>query len=84
MKQLLVLTVLIALTGLTAAASVGGASRKIDWSLVRPISEFPHVARRIQNLLGDVAAVKTNRNQRIVGGTIASPGQIPYQVYQQI
>lgn len=67
----------VALVGLSVAMSVAGKStRKIDWSLVRPISEFAHVRQRIQSL----TETKSLMNQRIVGGQIASPGQIPYQV----
>ncbi|EAT40041.1 AAEL008199-PA [Aedes aegypti] len=76
MKYLAVLSVVVALVGLSVAISVAGKStRKIDWSLVRPISEFAHVRQRIQSL----TETKSLMNQRIVGGQIASPGQIPYQ-----
>ncbi|XP_058837317.1 brachyurin-like [Topomyia yanbarensis] len=59
----------------------GRSNRKIDWSLVRPISEFPHVTRWIQNLLGNVTTANSHNNhsQRIVGGQVASSDQIPYQ-----
>ncbi|KAL9701985.1 hypothetical protein quinque_005426 [Culex quinquefasciatus] len=73
--KLLACAVLL-LVGLTVA---NGSTRKIDWSLVRPISEFPHVAKRIQDLTGLKTGFNSGSNQRIVGGQNASPGQFPYQ-----
>lgn len=74
--KLLACAVLL-LVGLTVA---NGSTRKIDWSLVRPISEFPHVAKRIEDLTEGKTGYNSGSNQRIVGGQIASPGQFPYQV----
>uniref|UniRef100_A0A182NGV9 Uncharacterized protein n=1 Tax=Anopheles dirus TaxID=7168 RepID=A0A182NGV9_9DIPT len=52
----------------------------IDWSRVRPLSEFPHIAARVAQLhkaqpYGGLKAP----SMRIVGGSIATAGQIPYQ-----
>ncbi|XP_062549418.1 brachyurin-like [Armigeres subalbatus] len=81
MSHLVVLlSLVVALAGSVVALSIPGKSvRKIDWSLVRPISEFPHVQQITKNILGDSASEKFASNQRIVGGQVASAGQIPYQ-----
>ncbi|XP_058457215.1 brachyurin-like [Malaya genurostris] len=70
----------LVVTILLASAAVGRPSRKIDWNLVRPIGEFPHVTRRVHDhLLGDVDITRSRTDQRIVGGQVASPERIPYQ-----
>uniref|UniRef100_A0A182RF92 Peptidase S1 domain-containing protein n=1 Tax=Anopheles funestus TaxID=62324 RepID=A0A182RF92_ANOFN len=68
---------------LAAAALVDGAHYQgtIDWSRVRPLHEFPHIAARV----GQLKEVQLDGgfkgpSMRIVGGSIATAGQIPYQV----
>ncbi|XP_049547581.1 brachyurin-like [Anopheles darlingi] len=58
----------------------------IDWSQVRPLGEFPHIAARIEQLKsaeyrrgGNPGPLHRAPTSRIVGGSIASAGQIPYQ-----
>ncbi|XP_055610665.1 brachyurin-like [Uranotaenia lowii] len=59
-----------------------GASADIDWSLVRPMSEFPRIANRIQQLVQKTGNGKVDQvrlNPRIVGGQPTTPENIPYQ-----
>uniref|UniRef100_A0A182QMP3 Peptidase S1 domain-containing protein n=1 Tax=Anopheles farauti TaxID=69004 RepID=A0A182QMP3_9DIPT len=67
-----------------AAGYVDGARFEgtIDWSRVRPLSEFPHIAARVEQLEKAQAyggRLKTPPSVRIVGGSVATAGQIPYQ-----
>ncbi|XP_058067014.1 brachyurin-like [Anopheles bellator] len=53
----------------------------IDWSRVRPLNEFSHIISRVDKLKQDNAmrGIPESSVPRIVGGSIAAAGQIPYQ-----
>uniref|UniRef100_A0A182WII5 Peptidase S1 domain-containing protein n=1 Tax=Anopheles minimus TaxID=112268 RepID=A0A182WII5_9DIPT len=79
------LTLIVGTVALLAAAAslVDGAHFQgiIDWSRVRPLDEFPHIAARVDQLKKtQLDGGFEGPSMRIVGGSIATAGQIPYQV----
>uniref|UniRef100_A0A182PHM0 Peptidase S1 domain-containing protein n=1 Tax=Anopheles epiroticus TaxID=199890 RepID=A0A182PHM0_9DIPT len=78
------LSLMVATIALVAAGLVEGERFKgtIDWSRVRPLSEFPHIAARVNKLrpAQPNGSFSSGPAARIVGGSIATAGQIPYQV----
>uniref|UniRef100_A0A182LZJ8 Peptidase S1 domain-containing protein n=1 Tax=Anopheles culicifacies TaxID=139723 RepID=A0A182LZJ8_9DIPT len=74
---------IVALVAVATATLVEGAQFQgtIDWSRVRPLNEFPHIAARVEQLKQtQLDGGFKGPSMRIVGGSIATAGQIPYQV----
>ncbi|KFB47114.1 AGAP005642-PA-like protein [Anopheles sinensis] len=72
---MLAVVTLLALGGNSDGARFRGT---IDWSQVRPIEDFPHIAARVEQLKLR-AGEPSLPAPRIVGGSVATAGQIPYQ-----
>uniref|UniRef100_A0A182TQL5 Peptidase S1 domain-containing protein n=1 Tax=Anopheles melas TaxID=34690 RepID=A0A182TQL5_9DIPT len=83
-RSSLTFSLLVASVALLAAAGLVDGARfhgTIDWSRVRPLSEFPHIAARVDQLKKvQLEEGFEAPSARIVGGSIATAGQIPYQV----